>query len=680
MNRLRTLILVIGVVTLPGLAQTWKGILAPSRAIDWSQAGIPGGIPSSTWARCGSVIAAGAGVATINRAIQKCAADHYVELGPGTFKLNGMIVLKDRVAVRGQGSNSTFLLWSGHSNCNGQYAQFCLAGSNASWDQHNAAWTAGFGRGETRLTLSNSQGITAKSTAITLDQRDEAVDTGNIWNNVFGNNGGGARTSGTCGAVPCSQQQQVLVTACVPSCNRSGQTVVTISPGLYADNWRTGQTPGAFWVESTAYRMGVEDLSTSNTAVGFVVFNCYECWIRGVRSINAGRAHIQAWASSRNIYRDNYLYQNFNHVDQSYGIELYYGNSDTLIENNICQQVTDSCPNNDGGGAGNVAAYNFSIATMWGTGQNGLFQLSDYDHASGQFFWLREGNIGTGFASDYIHGSHHFTTLFRNSYLGWQPLCGATDPAPCLYNQGAALLEASSRYFNAVGNVMGAPYFHRAYQCYAGGADGDRAVWVLGNNAPNCGNWNTGVGQFCQDYPKCAARSGAGDPLTRDSLMRWGNYTACRGEGCNVVRWESTEKADAFADTTGTSSRYAALPNPEEATAERPWPASFYLSAKPAWWGALPWPAIGPDVREGNVGICTAGKIGGVSSAGLRATAATQCGVGGAYSTSGTDGFGGHVNLNPAARCYFELMGGPADGSGAVLGFDADRCYGSPER
>src|SRR5260370_16954992 len=26
-------------------------------------------------------------------------------------------------------------------------------------------------------------------------------------------------------------------------------------------------------------------------------------------------------------------------------------------------------------------------------------------------------------------------------------------------------------------------------------------------------------------------------------------------------------------------------------------PTSFYLSAKPAWWGALPYPAIGPDVK-----------------------------------------------------------------------------------
>jgi len=66
-------------------------------------------------------------------------------------------------------------------------------------------------------------------------------------------------------------------------------------------------------------------------------------------------------------------------------------------------------------------------------------------------------------------------------------------------------------------------------------------------------------------------------------------------------------------------------------------PPSFYKSAKPAWWGSLPWPAIGPDV------------------------------------TGGT-GPGGHTSLkasNPAMACY---VGGTKDANGYLV-FDPSTCY-----
>jgi hypothetical protein len=35
----------------------------------------------------------------------------------------------------------------------------------------------------------------------------------------------------------------------------------------------------------------------------------------------------------------------------------------------------------------------------------------------------------------------------------------------------------------------------------------------------------------------------------------------------------------------------------------------------------------------------------------------------------------GHANQIPAQVCYSNVMGGPADGSGNVLNFDANSCY-----
>jgi hypothetical protein len=69
-------------------------------------------------------------------------------------------------------------------------------------------------------------------------------------------------------------------------------------------------------------------------------------------------------------------------------------------------------------------------------------------------------------------------------------------------------------------------------------------------------------------------------------------------------------------------------------------PPSFYLTAKPSWWGSLPYPAIGPDV------------------------------------TGGT-GPGGHAALtasNPAQAC-FTAMGGTDGGAGSPYTFNAATCY-----
>jgi hypothetical protein len=62
----------------------------------------------------------------------------------------------------------------------------------------------------------------------------------------------------------------------------------------------------------------------------------------------------------------------------------------------------------------------------------------------------------------------------------------------------------------------------------------------------------------------------------------------------------------------------------------------------PVWWPlAKPWPAIGPEVTGGNI-----------------------------------SGLGGHAHTIPAEDCYRDHMNGPADGSGPVLSFNAQRCYG----
>ena len=127
MRHLQSMLLLLALLGGPSHSQAqqlWSGIISPSRAIDWTQAGIPGGLPDGSWTQCGSTIAAYTGTAaTISSRIQACKANQYVLLGPGTFNLSSSIdfASKSRIVLRGSGANSTFIVFTGSAAHTLQY-------------------------------------------------------------------------------------------------------------------------------------------------------------------------------------------------------------------------------------------------------------------------------------------------------------------------------------------------------------------------------------------------------------------------------------------------------------------------------------------------------------------------------------------------------------------------------
>ncbi|HWF90737.1 MAG TPA: hypothetical protein VN684_00565 [Terriglobales bacterium] len=595
-------------------AQLWNGILSSNRAVDWSNAGIPGGVPSGSWAQCGSTIAAGASAATINSALASCSANHYVLLGAGTFNLSSGITFngKSNIELRGAGADQTLLKFSGSVSCNGLGASICIDGSNSSpnGEQHTASWTAGYAKGTTTLTLSSTSGIVANQTLLILDQLDDASDTGGVFvceqEGLCSNDGpgGAARTDGSPSG-PRSQQQEVLVTGV------SGNQV-TISPGLYMPNWRSSQSPGAFWATSYASQDGVQNLSVDSSASpnsesGVLLFGCNQCWVQGIRSIVPTRNHVWIYQSVHSDISNNYFYGTQNYASTSYGVEQFIG-SDNLIENNIFQRVTAPMMNG-GSTSGVVWGYNYTINDYYDPVSPNWLQPGMYLHAAGQDNMLFEGNISSGFIADNVHGTHNFITMFRNQSLGWEQgqseaKTGQTD---------AVQAYAFSRYFNIIGNVLGKSGYDTGYMDaeQTGGASGNSSIYVLG--------WSGNGG--ASDSSCCV-----NDPNVKSTIMLWGNYDTVN----NASRFLSSEVPSSLSSFANAVPASQSLPN------------SFYRSTKPSWWGSMPWPAIGPDVTGGNVA-----------------------------------GVGGHVYLIPAADCYLNHMGGPADGSGSVLSFNASSCYGA---
>lgn len=603
------------------LAANWSGILSPERAADWSQAGIPEGIPNRTTIY--KTLAPGVTAEDINSAIASCPVGQVVLLGAGTYPLSSSIDFANHsnVTLRGAGADQTFLVFTQGEDRKGK-------GSDASdadirvrnfdvslphYEDHTsgapnniADWTGGYSQRATEITLSSTANLIPGKSIICLDQLDDSdTDNGAVW--VSQKKGiSGVEGPGGSGRKGHAQMQMVLATAV------HGNTV-TISPGLYMPNWRGSQKPGAWWANSVISGVGIEDISidhsNSRSKSSMLLYNATRCWIKGVRDINSNRNHVWFHLANHCVVRDCYFYGTQFKWYLSYGVETYMG-ADNLVENNIFQHIVSPMIVN-GSGAGTVFAYNYAVDDYYAddyarrTKIRVWFLAANAMHAAGTDMMLIEGNDSNGLIADYIHGTHNLVTAFRNQFIGWEPGMERSTVPINLYT--------GSRYFNLVGNVLGKPGYHDTYECSPpDGKNGDTSIYLL------CWSGNEG-------HSKPPLKD---DPKVAGTLVRWGNYDTVTKQ----AQWNASE----------IPSGLAQLAN--QVPADHTLPASFFLSEKPSWWGNTPWPSVGPDVTGG-------------------------------------DDPTGHVYANPAELCYRSLPKDPSypvdEVGNSILVFNENRYYPS---
>ena len=660
MNRRHSLIVLLLMLALiPNAAHAqsapWTGIINPTRATNWQRTsvGVQGGIPT-TWTQCGATIAAYTGAAdAINNALASCSGQNkFVLLGPGTFNLTsspGSLPGSplNHVILRGSGPNATtIVVTGGGTSCSGgRTADVCFYGPSGFPGGNNtmppcggsgstlcANWIGGFAQGSTSITVSNvgAQGI-SNGDFIIVDQASDQSDNGGFMISdlpltvgttigfIAHQNGEQPTGAGRhIGGIDYEQSQYVQVVAgCSSICSGNGPFTLTITPGLYANNWGSaGRGVGVFFMKPTSY-LGIENLTVDHTLststganIGFV--NCANCWVRNVRSLNSQRAHVWPEFSPRMEVRDSYFYGTKGGSSQSYGIEMGEPTgSSSLFENNLFQAITG--PLVGGGGSGSVVAYNFAINDFYSP--SSYLQPPSLSHDTDDNFNLWEGNVVPALSCDDIHGTPGgVDTIFRNWLNGRD------------WNQGAQPTQQTNpisfqsycRAYNIIGNVLGTPGYHTFYEQFTPtvvtATNCNLSIYDLGRGGGLCGNLASGLV--------------LDDPLVRNTMMRWGNYDVVTG----AVRWDSTESSP------GAVTYIAAQTTPATHTL----PPSFYLPARPWFFntpqGVLPYPAIGPDVT------------GGI-------------------------GPGGFAYRIPAANCYFNVLKGPVDGSGGALNFDANSCY-----
>src|SRR5271166_2564157 len=581
-------------------AQSWSGVLAPSRAIDWSTIGA-GPIPSGSWTQCGSTIAPYGtssnplSSTTITNAMTGCPANTYVKLGAGTFYLSDRLMwTKSNVVLRGMGPDQTVLRFYGNGSCWIANTLVCfyggtsmdLGGSGESDADNTANWTAGYARGTTSITLgANIRGShkPAVGDMIFLDmQVDGTSMSQDTYPEVFSciqagqcsQQAGGPPIGHGSGASAYEQFQVAQITSISAG---SCPCTVGITPGLYMPNYRSANTPMASWSNNPSLTTaGIENLRITNVSggtYGITWMFSTKTWIKNVQmdtdlanSAPMVRFFIHGMGSLNNTVRDSYVFAQTTYSD-IYGSDDR-GSCGNLYENNIFESIDTPFENEQS--CANVYSYNYIVHNITA---GGWLQPGFNNHGGGFNFTLVEGNDALGTGWDNYFGGGNFNTTFRNRFWGYQ--AGPPDTSTNQTDPGSNY--AMYRFSNWIGNIMGYVGYHTNYQVVANDS----------NTAVTCevSIFEFGLGGNCAHGPTPAPD----DQHTVDTAMRWGNWDVVKG----TVQWNSSEVPSGLA-------KYAnAVPSSHTL------PTSFLYSSAPSWWGvngqaAIPWPATGPDVTGGN--------------------------------------------------------------------------------
>lgn len=609
--------------------QQWSGILSPltsaqkntSRsAVDWSTAGVPGGIPSGGWTQCGSTMQASAfgngatdATSAINAGLSACGPNQYVLLSPGTFLVNSsgagspiIQLKKNNVVLRGSGASKTILNSTGTDG-----GLIVRLGTGQDPGTHYG----------TNKPITNSMDITSGATAGSTSIMVSSAINFAVGKNMliqelndpnYVSNVGGSGTCTYCDGFWNGTRTRGQIVE-ITSVNG---TTIGFTPALYT---AYTLTPQALPFMPVKYA-GVENLQivSNNTHTRqnnqpIMLYTCSYCWAKGIEENYADGDYVKVFWGFHDEVRDSYFSNNFNHgPGQNNGsVELAFKTSASKIENNIIER----CENPVMlvfGAAGNVVAYNYATGCF---GRPATVTISIEWHSAHEQFNLVEGNVVPALWLDVGHGSTSQTTSFRNWYQGTGFVCPPN-------NETRAAVDCSGA--NGLWTT-----------------DGARAIGV-----DSLSTYNNFVGDVIGSSMQESL------PGTYVAVIKWPSTRVYRGTSYGLS-FGYTLFGDTGANTFDSTAPYKTsfihglYNNIDGSTTwgngvKRTLPASFYLSEKPDWWGDIsPFPAIGPDVTGGA-------------------------------------GPGGHVNRIPAEVCFYTKMGGKEGGAGSPRSFDAASCYGAP--
>ena len=536
---------------------SWTNVLPSDRAIDWTAAGIPGGIPNRSVSVTVSGLATGTGAAAanttaINNALSSATSGTAVMIPAGTWSIN-TITIPSNKTLRGAGANLTILDMRG----SGAGDQFGTGSSPSS--ANSTSISSGSTAGSTSITVASASGISVGGLLLITELNDSSYVSSES------NNGSCTWCDGGIGWNGTRVRGQIVEVTSV-----SG-TTIGISPGLYS---AFTLTPLATRITYGATMAGVENLQlyANNTGYdqNFLMRATKYCWIKGVESNYADGDHVLTSWAFRGEIRDSYFHDGFIHESGTSDNTIFITNKSSafLVENNINDRQHVSMILN-WGPAGNVVAYNYTLREY--DSRNPFMTAGTAQvHGAHPQFNLIEGNSSTSLLHDSYWGTSSHNTSFRNHYRGGSQRCQPFDtrgtPNSCAWiSQAVRAVQIAYTVssFSTIGDVIG-------------GADliaseSSRTASVV---SPTTRSYDTVGYGFTWGYDNLSDTGGAAN-------TPWNSYSTRFYHGTyNAIDSSTTWDAGQANHTL---------------------PSSFYLATKPSWWGSSPWPAIGSDISGGSV-------------------------------------------------------------------------------
>ena len=523
-----------------------------------------GGIPSASWPVCRTLSPSGGDdTRAIQSALDRCPPRQVVKLAPGDFHVTdtGLAITRSYVVLRGSGLGATRLSQAR----NGGYPVIVVGQRWYKWMDQRPLLSSAV-KGANRVRVAKAQGLSVGEIVHLSETYDPSLTwySGNQQNDYLG--WGEGRKGHPADSRPVGQAMEIAAI--------DGDEVTFTTPfhiGLRTSHAahlaRIGDgerlVPAVKW-------SGIEDLTVAYGGGGdgggnVRFFATAYCWARNIESRKSGGSAFAFDGSFRSELRDSYCHStaNPNPGGGGYGIAFDAYSADCLVENSISWNFNKVMVMRSSGG-GNVIAYNY-MEDAYGAGYPTILETGlNASHMTTPHYELFEGNQSFNADSDSTWGNSIYITFFRNHLttlrrsLGAGTSDGVAVPLTDLMNRRGIGLTVHHWWYSFVANVIGYPDGYLQYPSPFSPAPGSSHFiyeWT--------GAWGKGTPMWQIGYD--GGRWGTTpDARVVETTIRDGNYDYFT----HSVHWHNSPPA--------------------------PLPPSFYLAAKPPFFGSNPWPWVEP--------------------------------------------------------------------------------------